>query len=109
MSATSKVKSTLVLMMACFLSSGCGSSPGDQIVGKWEAGQADAKVIAEFKKDGTATMTMFGKQVQGNYKMNDKNELEWTMNGTTMKCRARVTGSELEIEKDGNTVKYRKV
>src|SRR5438477_657194 len=47
----------VVACVALFVS-GCGSSPQDLIVGKWEAGQGGIKVTAEFARDGTAKLTM---------------------------------------------------
>ena len=90
---------------------GCGASPADMIVGKWEAGEAGIKITAEFAKDGKATLTMpkpLGK-VEGTYKVNG-DELEWTMGGKTTKQKIKVTGTELEVTGDDKkTVKYKKV
>src|SRR5262245_35826752 len=57
------------------LTAGCGSSPKNLIVGKWEAGQAGIKVTAEFTRDGKVTVTMFGQPVHGTYKRNGGDEL----------------------------------
>ena len=88
---------------------GCGSGPQDRILGKWEAGQAAVKLTAEFSKDGTATLTMFGQTVQGTYKLNGDDELEWTLNGKTTKCKVKVTATELELTNEGNTITYKRV
>src|SRR5262245_7947071 len=51
----SNVKTKLAcVVVACAALSvfGCGSSPQSLIVGKWEAGQAGAKLTAEFGQDG---------------------------------------------------------
>ena len=87
----------------------CSSGPQDRIVGKWEAGQNGVKLTAEFAKDGKAKITLFGKTLQGTYKVNGGDELEWTMNGTTSKFKVKVTGSEMELTQDGKTITYKKV
>jgi len=109
--------------LALFLST-CGSGPHSLIVGKWEAASAtvagaDAgpevgsalnaiKMTAEFNRDGTATVTMFGQTLQGTYKF-DGNELEWTVNGITTKSKANVTATELDVTDDANrTIKYKR-
>lgn len=96
----------LVCVVLCV--SGCGSSPQNLIVGKWEAGQAGLSLKVEFTKDGTAKMNMFGQSVQGTYKLNG-DDLEWTLNGKTTKCKAKVTPTELELTSDGKTITYKKV
>lgn len=104
-----KTKYALVLL-ACvvFSVSGCGSSPQNLIVGKWQAGQSGLTLEAEFTKDGKATLTMFGKSFHGNYKLNG-DDLEWTLNGTTTKSKVKVTATELELTRDGKTITYKKV
>ncbi len=87
-----------IALVACvaLLVSACGC-PQSLILGRWEAasaqvGGADAgpevanalnavKMTAEFDKDGTAKLTMFGQTLQGTYKLNGGDELEWTMSG----------------------------
>ena len=72
-----------IVVLACMALtlSGCGrSSPQDLIIGKWKAGQGGIKVTAEFFKDGTAKLTMFGQTLTGTYKL-EGDELEWTLNG----------------------------
>jgi uncharacterized protein (TIGR03066 family) len=100
-----------IVALACITvsMSGCGSSPQNLIVGKWEAGQAGNKITAEFTKDGKATLTMFGKALHGTYKVNGGDELEWTLNGTTTKHKVKVTSTELEATSEGNTITYKKV
>ena len=52
---------------------------------------------------------MFGQTLNGTYKLNGENELEWTLNGRTTKARVHVTASELELTDDANqTIKYRR-
>ena len=105
-----RTKLVFVVLVCVALSvSGCSSGPQDLILGKWEAGQAGAKLTAEFAKDGKAKLTMFGKTLQGTYKVNGGNELEWTVNGTTTKCKVKVTATELELTSEGNTITYKKV
>jgi uncharacterized protein (TIGR03066 family) len=98
------------VVVACLVLSvaGCGSDPKSRIVGKWEAGQGGVKLQAEFTKDGKATLTIFGKSVQGTYKVNG-DELETTINGTTTKSKMKVTATELELTNDGKTITYKKL
>jgi uncharacterized protein (TIGR03066 family) len=104
-----KTKLAFVALACVALSvSGCGSSTQDLIVGKWEAGQAGAKLTAEFAKDGKAKLTMFGKPVQGTYKLSG-DELEWTVNGQTTKFKVKVTATELEVTSEGKTITYKRV
>jgi hypothetical protein len=93
--------------VALFVSA-CGSSPQSLILGKWEVESA-IKMTAEFSKDGTAKITMFGQTLQGAYRLNPENELEWTVNGITTKSKVNVTATELEVTDDANrTVKYKR-
>jgi hypothetical protein len=105
-----KTKFACVVVACVALSvSGCGSSPQNLIVGKWEAGQAGAKLTAEFSQDGNAKLTILGKTLQGTYKVNGGDELEWTLNGTTTKFKMKVTATELEVTSEGKTVTYKRV
>src|SRR6266478_10013049 len=107
--------------VALFLS-GCASSPQSLLLGKWEAASANVagadagsaevlnaiKMTAEFAKDGTAKITMFGRTLQGTYKF-DGNQLEWTLNGITTKSKANVTATELDVTDEANrTIKYKR-
>jgi hypothetical protein len=109
--------------VALFLSA-CSSSPQGLIVGKWEVASAKVggsdvgfaavgsviKMTAEFSSDGTAKITTFGQTLQGTYKLNAENELEWTLNGTTTKSKVSVTATELELTDDSNrTIKYKRI
>ena len=98
----------LAMVCAVLFVSGCGSGPEDQILGKWEAGETGFKLTVEFARDGQAKLTMFGKTLQGSYKLNG-DELEWTLNGKTTKSKAKVTSTEMELSSEGNTIKYKKV
>lgn len=94
--------------MTLFVSS-CGSTPQSLILGKWEAEGATLKVTAQFRQDGTAKLTMFGQTVQGTYKLNPENELEWSLNGRTTRAKVHVTPDELELTDDANqTIKYKR-
>jgi hypothetical protein len=113
-----KTKFAFVGLTCLLLSmSGCGSGPQNLIngnpekliVGKWEATGSSAIISAEFSKDGKANLTMFGQTLQGTYKMNGSDELEWTLNGKTTKSKVKVTATELEVTSEANTVKYKKV
>ena len=88
--------------------SGCHSGAQELIVGKWKAGQGGIKVTAEFARDGTAKLTMFGQMLQGTYKL-EGDELEWTLNGKTTKNKVKVTATELEVTADGgSTIIYKR-
>ena len=72
----------LTIVVAAYVAlfvSACGSSPQTLILGKWEVESA-IKMTAEFSKDGTAKLTMFGQTLTGTYKI-EGDELEWTLNG----------------------------
>jgi hypothetical protein len=102
-----KLTIVAAICVALFLS-GCGSSPQNLILGKWEAESA-IKLTAEFSRDGTAKITMFGQTLQGVYKLSAENVLEWTLNGKTTRCKARVTADQLELIDDQNRViKYKR-
>jgi hypothetical protein len=102
-----KVSIAVAVCMALFLSA-CAPSPQSLIVGKWEV-EGPAKITTEFSGDGTAKITMFGQTLQGTYKLNAENELEWTLNGKTTKSKAIVTATELELTDDSNrTIKYKR-
>src|SRR5215831_16333660 len=104
-----KTKLTVaVLACAILFVSGCGSSPQNQILGKWEAGEGPVKLTAEISKDGTAKIGIFGQAVQGTYKLNG-DELEWTMNGMTTKSKVKFSGNEMELTSGDKTIKYKKV
>ena len=108
-----------VLVSTCLplLLSACGSRPQNLIVGKWEVASASVggaevpsateagkaiKMAAEFREDATARMTMFGQTLQGTYKLDGENELEWTMGGITTKSKVSVTETELDVTDDAN-------
>jgi len=102
-----KLSIVVAACMALFVSA-CGSGPQSLILGKWEVESA-IKMTVEFSRDGTAKLTMFGQTLQGTYKLNAENELEWTLNGKTTKSKARVTATELELTDDSNrTIKYKR-
>jgi uncharacterized protein (TIGR03066 family) len=99
-----------ILALACtvLFVPGCGSSPQDQILGKWEAGETGFKLTVEFAKDGKAKLTILGKTLEGTYKLNG-DDLEWTMNGITTKSKVKLTATEMELTSEGKTIKYKKV
>jgi hypothetical protein len=99
---------SVVAIGATLAVSSCGSTPQSRILGKWDAESA-LKVTAQFRRDGTAKLTMFGQTLQGTYKLNPENELEWTLNGRTTRAKVHVTANELELTDDANrTIKYRR-
>lgn len=87
---------------------GLGGTPS-LIIGKWEVENAPLKMTAEFNGDGTAKMTILGQTLQGRYKLNGGDELEWTMNGMSTRAKINVTATELELTNDQKeTIKYRR-
>ena len=102
-----KLRIVVATYMAVLVSA-CGPSPQSLIVGRWEVDSA-IKMTVEFSRDGTAKITMFGQTLQGTYKLNAENELEWTLNGKTTKSKANVTATELELTDEANrTIKYKR-
>jgi hypothetical protein len=98
-----------IVLATALLISACASSPQSLIVGKWEVENAPLKMTAEFSGDGTAKITMFGQTVQGKYKVDDENQLEWTVNGITTKSKVIVTATEMELTNSENqTIKYQR-
>jgi hypothetical protein len=112
-----KLSIVVAAWVTLFLSA-CGSSPQSLILGKWEVASAKVgsaevgtaiKMTAEFSRDGTAKITMLGQTLQGTYKLNAENELEWTLHGQTTKSKVNVTATELELTDDANrTVIYKR-
>jgi major membrane immunogen (membrane-anchored lipoprotein) len=103
-----KKRKVLAICCALFLSA-CGSTPRSLILGKWEVESA-IKMTAEFSRDGTAKLTMLGQTLQGTYRINSENELEWTMNGRTTKGKLNVTAAELELtDPEGRTIRYKRL
>jgi len=101
-----------IVLVACvaLLVSACGGGPQGLILGKWEVENAPMKMTAEFNRDGTAKITMLGQTVQGKYKIDAGDELEWTMGGMTTKGKVSVTATELELTDTSNrTIKYRRM
>ena len=97
-----------VTVCLALLLSACSSGPQNLILGKWEL-ESGIKMTAEFRNDGTARMTMFGQTLQGTYRLNAENDLEWTLSGQTTKSKANVTATELQLTDDANrTIKYRR-
>ena len=98
----------LVAVSVAVVVSSCGTTPQSLILGKWDAESA-VKLTAQFSRDGTARITIFGQTLQGTYKLNPGNELEWTLNGRTTRAKVHVTADELELTDDANqTIKYRR-
>jgi hypothetical protein len=105
------MKGTLrIVVAACLLLLvACGSSPQSLILGRWEVENAPTKMAAEFKSDGTATISILGHTVQGRYKFNGTDELEWSMNGMSTKAKVKVTATDLELTDNANrTIKYKR-
>src|SRR5271154_490738 len=94
-----KLSIVVATCLALFVSA-CGSDARSLILGKWQVDGAPLKMTAEFHRDGTAQLTMFGQTVQGTYKVNGENELVWTMNGRTTKGKLNVTPTKLELTDD---------
>ena len=105
------MKATLYIVMAVCLVLlwACGSSNQNLLLGKWEVENAPTKMTAEFRGDGTATVSILGQTVQGTYKLNGEDELEWSMNGMSTKARVKVTPTDLELTDNQNrTIKYKR-
>jgi hypothetical protein len=98
----------IALVWVTLSMSGCGSSTQNQMVGKWEAGDG-IKLAAEFRKDGKGRLTLFGQTIEGTYKVNDNDEMEWTVNGTTQKFKVKVNGNEMEINNGKDAITYKRV
>jgi hypothetical protein len=105
------MKKFAFVVLACvgLFVSGCGSSPQNLIVGKWEAGQAGGKLAVEFLKDGKAKITILGQTLQGTYKVNGGDQLEWTLNGKTTTFKMKLTATALELTSNGKSITYKKV
>jgi hypothetical protein len=104
-------KFTIVLVTCVALfTSACAPSSQNLILGKWEVENAPLKMTAEFSPDGTAKITMFGQTVQGKYKLDAGNELEWTVSGITTKSKVSLTATEMQLTNDSNqTIKYKRM
>jgi len=98
-------------MAACvaIFTSACGYGSHSLILGQWEVENAPTKMTAEFDRDGTAKITIFGQTVQGTYKLNADDELEWSMNGMHTTAKINVTASELDVtDSENRTIKYKR-
>jgi hypothetical protein len=99
-----------LLAVCLVLLSACAATPQDLILGKWEVQNAPTKMTAEFNRDGTAAVTIFGQTVHGTYKLSADGDLEWSMNGHSTTAKVKVTATELELTDSSNrTIKYRRV
>jgi hypothetical protein len=97
---------TAVLLGGLLVS--CAPRPQRLILGKWQA-EGAMKLTAEFRPDGTARLMILGQTVQGAYKLNGADELEWTMNGRTTRAKITVSATELELTNaDNQTIVYRR-
>jgi hypothetical protein len=117
-------KLTLGLVCVALLVSACTSSPQTMILGKWDvdtARDADGRVqtfngqvggksmSVEFDNNGTAKLTMMGQTMRGTYQLNAGNELTWTVNGMSVKSKAKITATELELTDQANrTIRYKR-
>jgi hypothetical protein len=105
------MKATLrIVVAACLLLLvSCSNSPQSLILGRWEVENAPTKMTAEFRSDGTATIGILGQTVQGTYRFNGTDELEWSMNGMSTKAKVKVTTTELELTDNANrTIQYKR-
>ena len=104
------IKASFCIVVASLvLLSACAPNPQSLILGRWEVENAPTKMAAEFKSDGTATITILGQTVHGTYKLNGEDELEWSMNGMNTKAKVKVTPTELELTDNANrTIKYKR-
>ena len=92
-----------------FFISACGYGSHSLILGKWEVENAPTKMTAEFDRDGTAKITILGQTLNGTYKLNADDELEWSMNGMHTKAKINVTPTELDLtDSENRTIKYKR-
>ena len=91
--------------------SGCGSSPKDMIIGKWEGSQKglddkDVAMTVEFMKDGKMKTSTGPLSIEGTYKFTDNDTIEMTMEflgqKKTLKGKVKVTKDELEVPDEGD-------
>jgi hypothetical protein len=100
--------SVVVAIGVALFASAC-STPQSLILGKWEVESA-IKMTVEFSRDGSTKLTVFGQTLQGTYKLDAGNEMEWTLNGKTTKAKVNVTATEQELTDDANqTIKYKRM
>jgi len=106
-----KMKFCVALAVCVALMLGaCGAAAQALIVGRWEVEGAAVKMTAQFDRDGTAAVTIFGQTSRSTYKLISDNELEWTMAGKTTRAKINVTATELELTDDENrTIKYKRL
>ena len=105
MKATMRILVVVCLVLLC----ACGSNNQTLILGRWEVENAPTKMTAEFRSDGTATVSILGQTVQGTYKLNGEDEIEWSMNGMSTKAKVKITPTELELTDSQNrTIKYKR-
>jgi hypothetical protein len=98
--------------------SGCGSSPKDMIIGKWETtqkqGDVEVKITVEFTKDEVKMSAMGLDFPPGKYKWVDNDNIEVTMKGPdgkekTEKSKVKVTKDELEMpDPEGKVTKFKR-
>ncbi len=98
---------------------GCGAKPKDQIVGKWEAAEADPKkgggMTVEFKKEGDVVMSVGAMNISGKYKFpqDDVVEIEIEKLGKkdAKKMKVDIKGDELtttEVDGKKEVTKFKK-
>lgn len=98
----------IAILTIALVLGGCRRTAQDMIIGKWVAGQGGIKVQAQFERDGTAQLTMFGQTLRGTYKL-EGDELVWVLNGITSKHKVKVGENELEVTGDGGaTIIYKR-
>lgn len=92
---------------------GCAAKPQDLIVGKWETADALGKVqMAEFNKDGTASMPIpiIGLRADGKYKFVDDQNIVMEFGAHNVKAKVAVTKETLTLtEEKGATRIYKRV
>jgi uncharacterized protein (TIGR03066 family) len=101
--------SFVIAACVAIFTSACGYGSHNLILGKWEVENASTKMTAEFDRDGTAKITIFGQTLRGTYKLNADDELEWSMNGMNTKAKISVTATELDVtDSENRTIKYKR-
>ena len=99
----------VLLPLLLVLSSGCGQSSGNPLLGKWHGvsgpGVADS---IQFFKDGTVSTVQYGVPVGGEYSLIDDEHVRVVMSRTYV-FRFSVDGSRLTlVDEGGTTFTYQK-
>lgn len=102
----------LVVFMLTAVLVSCGG--GDSIIGKWKAEEDGVEMVYTFEKDGKATVSMMGIDVEATWEEKDgKLTMSMTMLGETETlfegAEYKVDGDKLSITYEGETLELTKV